>query len=217
MKCKNCNEKEAIKYSKYSSGDFCSINCAKSFSTSNEIKTTKLIRCYSCGKEIQVDKRSNPKKTRCDKCKLEFKKKRIYKGRKEIRICKNCEKEFQKLSIKVRQGGGIFCSKNCHYEYLKSNSRDEKEKRYWNILYQKKCKYNLSEDEYLKLISIENCMICKKYLGKGMTKNKCIDHDYETNKIRGILCHSCNRGLGLFHDSFESLSKAIEYLNGRVS
>lgn len=33
MKCKNCNNKEAIKYSKYSSGDFCSRKCARSFST----------------------------------------------------------------------------------------------------------------------------------------------------------------------------------------
>lgn len=32
-KCKCCNIKVAIKYSKYSSGDFCSSKCARSFST----------------------------------------------------------------------------------------------------------------------------------------------------------------------------------------
>jgi hypothetical protein len=34
MKCKNCNINEAVKYSKYSSGEFCSKSCSASFSTS---------------------------------------------------------------------------------------------------------------------------------------------------------------------------------------
>ncbi len=33
MKCKNCNVNDGIKYSKYASGDFCSRECAKSYST----------------------------------------------------------------------------------------------------------------------------------------------------------------------------------------
>lgn len=36
MKCKNCEQKDAIKYSKYSSGEFCSKGCAKAFSTKNK-------------------------------------------------------------------------------------------------------------------------------------------------------------------------------------
>ena len=36
MKCKNCNEKDAIKYSQYSNGEFCSRQCARSFSTRNK-------------------------------------------------------------------------------------------------------------------------------------------------------------------------------------
>lgn len=214
MKCKNCNENDAIKYSKYSSGEFCSRKCARSYSTLNDNNIKKIINCSSCGDEIEVDKRSDPKRTKCKKCKNQFKKKRSngHSGKREIRICKNCEKEFKCLSIKIRQGGGIFCSKECHYDYMKSKKRNEKERKYWNILYQKKCKYNLSEKEYLDLISMKECMICGRYLGEGMNKFKCIDHDHENNRIRGILCHSCNRGLGFFHDSPEFLKKAIEYL-----
>ena len=36
MKCKNCNEKEAIKYSKYSTGEFCCRECARAYSTKNK-------------------------------------------------------------------------------------------------------------------------------------------------------------------------------------
>ena len=33
MKCKNCGEKEAKMYSKYTTGEFCSRECARAFST----------------------------------------------------------------------------------------------------------------------------------------------------------------------------------------
>lgn len=69
MKCKNCNEKEAVKYSKYSNGLFCSKECARSFSTKskrkqiNEKVSKKLEgtgngdvtnKCKMCGKEFTV-------------------------------------------------------------------------------------------------------------------------------------------------------------------
>lgn|GEM_PF-1850995 len=37
-KCKNCQSKDAIKYSKYSNGNFCSSKCARSFSTKEKRK-----------------------------------------------------------------------------------------------------------------------------------------------------------------------------------
>ncbi len=36
MKCKTCIEKDVIKYSKWSSGDFCSKECARAYSTKNK-------------------------------------------------------------------------------------------------------------------------------------------------------------------------------------
>lgn len=51
------------------------------------------------------------------------------------------------------------------------------------------------------------CMICNS------TLNLVVDHDHKTKKIRGILCHHCNVGLGFFRDNEEFLSNAIKYLN----
>jgi hypothetical protein len=49
-----------------------------------------------------------------------------------------------------------------------------------------------------------------------------IDHDHETNYVRGLLCREHNRGLGFFEDNYELLEKAakwifegkVRYLNG---
>ena len=38
MKCKNCNKYEAVKYSKYSTGEFCSRECARAYSTKEKRK-----------------------------------------------------------------------------------------------------------------------------------------------------------------------------------
>ena len=72
---------------------------------------------------------------------------------------------------------------------------------------------NLSTYEYAKLLVEQNnsCAIC----GMSATEFKrelSVDHNHETNKIRGLLCHHCNIGLGNFKDSTTLLSLAIEYL-----
>ena len=72
---------------------------------------------------------------------------------------------------------------------------------------------NLSTYDYAKLLVEQNnaCAIC----GVSATELKrelSVDHNHETNKIRGLLCHHCNIGLGNFRDSTTLLSVAIEYL-----
>ncbi len=70
MECKNCNQKEAIKYSKYTTGEYCSRECARAYSTKNkrnEIneKISQTMtgggngnvakECYLCKKEFNVE------------------------------------------------------------------------------------------------------------------------------------------------------------------
>lgn len=52
-----------------------------------------------------------------------------------------------------------------------------------------------------------NCAIC------GREAKLKIDHSHQDGAFRGMLCDRCNRGLGLFGDSPETLIAASEYLH----
>lgn len=39
-----------------------------------------------------------------------------------------------------------------------------------------------------------------------------VDHDHVTKEIRGLLCATCNKGLGMLGDTAASLLLALKYL-----
>lgn len=73
-------------------------------------------------------------------------------------------------------------------------------------------KYGISLDEYDRLLEKQNytCDICNK--PQVVSKRMCVDHDHDTGKVRGLLCHHCNTGLGKFQDDKKLLEAAIQYL-----
>lgn len=59
-----------------------------------------------------------------------------------------------------------------------------------------------------------HCPICEIKLE---IVDSAIDHNHATGVFRGVLCKKCNRALGMFHDSKNILSKAINYLDTKGS
>ena len=77
-----------------------------------------------------------------------------------------------------------------------------------------KRKYGITVSQWDELFLRQGlkCAIC------GSTcSTKCdkwhTDHCHTTGKVRGILCHNCNRGLGYLKDDPDLLSRGIDYLN----
>lgn len=74
--------------------------------------------------------------------------------------------------------------------------------------------YGISLDDYNELFQKQNglCAICFKPETR-MKYRLHIDHCHGTGKIRGLLCNTCNRALGLFKDNPEVLLRAYKYLD----
>lgn len=71
--------------------------------------------------------------------------------------------------------------------------------------------YGISLNDYNRILKEQNecCAICK-----NTTQKFNVDHDHTINKVRGLLCDSCNLGIGKFYDSPELLEAAAFYLRG---
>jgi hypothetical protein len=77
--------------------------------------------------------------------------------------------------------------------------------------------YGITLEQYEKMVEDHQlkCAICGEEgfeLVKGQKLKLVIDHCHKTGAVRGLLCHNCNRGIGLLQDSVSNLEAAIAYL-----
>ncbi len=70
-------------------------------------------------------------------------------------------------------------------------------------------KYGLSDNAYDAMFVQQHgiCPICKEKFDA-----LCVDHCHPTNKVRGLLCPKCNRGLGHYNDDPIRTRAATVYL-----
>ena len=68
--------------------------------------------------------------------------------------------------------------------------------------------YNLTLDEMNRVESVSEC----ENPGCHNTVKFDIDHDHETGKVRGVLCHGCNTALGMLGDNPERILGLEKYL-----
>lgn len=75
-----------------------------------------------------------------------------------------------------------------------------------------KRKYGITKEDFYVLKSKQNnkCAICENILEND--KKSHMDHCHDTGKLRGVLCTTCNVGLGMFKDSLLLLKSAVKYV-----
>jgi hypothetical protein len=138
---------------------------------------------------------------RCTEC-LEFKPTNDFHNAAHglLGVTNKCKECFKERYAKDRER--ILAKQKKYYE---ENPDNRGRNSFKNHI---KRNYNLTLNEYDQLAE-NGCMIC------GTPHMLGIDHDHDSNEVRGVLCRSCNGGLGLFKDSIDLLLKAASYLESK--
>lgn len=105
---------------------------------------------------------------------------------------------------KLKYDAAIARDKRIEYKALHPNSLRNSALKY---------SYGITLEQYQKMLVDQNynCAICKTSQ-EQLIKRLAVDHNHKTNEIRGLLCGSCNRALGLFKENYEVISSAAEYM-----
>jgi hypothetical protein len=108
------------------------------------------------------------------------------------RKCKNCVTGFRKNSEVARE------------------TRRRHKRKYARRIHLRKS-FGLSEETYEAMLAAQGggCAICASPRGK---RRLAVDHCHVTGKVRALLCHACNVGIGHFRDDPALVARALDYL-----
>ena len=123
--------------------------------------------------------------------------------------CRNCDSTLRD----VLSGRCIACRKQAVTRHLTAEKRKEYKLKYKGRYKQKTRTQKLlsiDHETFALLLTKQDgrCAIC----GVRPKRKLHIDHCHSTGRFRGLLCSSCNTGIGLLRDSPAILRSAINYL-----
>lgn len=117
--------------------------------------------------------------------------------------CKECDANYNRQK---RRGTYVSFSRKPKYPFTGHYlSKDYKRNNHLLV------HYGITIEHYREMVKKQKglCAICDNNLEELL----CVDHDHQTGAVRGLLCHKCNQGIGLFKDNQKLLRRAIKYLN----
>jgi len=142
-----------------------------------------------------------------------------------MKHCKTCNTTKPLSEFGLLRGKPRHICKECRKVESKTwyeNNKDRKKelsKAYRHIKKDKDLQstYGIDLATYNQMLVNQcySCKICSKHQTE-LKRAMCVDHDHETGKVRGLLCDTCNRSLGLLKDSVDTLMRAVYYLQGKL-
>lgn len=132
-----------------------------------------------------------------------------------MRVCKDCNRDLPETAFYYSKADHRYLSrcKGCQSTFNKKSrsNPDAQEKIYQRSLTLKAQLYKLDRELCKELLEKALCChICGTPFEKDSEKR--IDHCHITDKVRGILCNSCNIMLGFAKDNINTLKNAERYL-----
>jgi hypothetical protein len=115
---------------------------------------------------------------------------------------KNKDKEKAAREIYYAKNKKLILAKNKKY------NKENPDKRKSAIL---KYEYGITLDQYNEMFKAQEgkCAICQRHQNE-LTRTLCVDHDHKTNKVRALLCLTCNTDVSVVENKLEEMTK---YLN----
>jgi hypothetical protein len=159
----------------------------------------RVITCGWCGKQHEA---RNPKTKWCSGlCKT-----RAAEARRAAKAAARPPRRCLKCGAEVAHRTGRAVCADCKVDRRPYFAEKERERTLR--------KYGLAEAEWHAMLAAQGglCAICRTDTPGGRGERWHIDHDHATNRVRGLLCHNCNVGIGNFQDSPELLEQAARYL-----
>jgi hypothetical protein len=140
------------------------------------------------------------------------------------KICSNCKDSKPLSAFYMARGKPQSRCKECtksqmtaHYKANRARIREERNAKYdpkqaravslWTL-------YRITPHEYQVLLEAQQnrCAICGKLHEEAERKRLVPDHDHQTKVVRGLLCSTCNTGIGMLQDSPAVVLAAAAYL-----
>lgn len=126
-------------------------------------------------------------------------------------LCDNCTgRQRRRMERRLKNG---LCA-NCDNRHLEGKTRCEYHLFEHRLRQLYRRGLDKSVDVYTTLEMLKKqenrCAICGQPL--GLVEPPHVDHDHDSGKLRGLLCGTCNSGLGFFRDNEYLMRKAADYV-----
>lgn len=126
--------------------------------------------------------------------------------------CKQCRRESQRVrsrepEVRAERARKLHTRRHANVEAKAAHFTKSQ-------MYGLRARYGITIDMLLVMFRLQGgvCAICGAAPRVGMRRGLYVDHDHATGRVRGLLCHGCNIGLGGFRDNTASLAAAARYL-----
>lgn len=115
--------------------------------------------------------------------------------------CRDCEARYQRQYAESTTG-------------RESRGRASSKWSAKNHAYFLNYRYGITAEQYDTMLAHQGgvCAICGASEPGGKARVWHVDHCHTSNRVRGLLCGPCNRGLGQFRDDIDRLKTAVRYL-----
>lgn len=148
----------------------------------------------------------------CAQCGIEKPLDQYYSSpsKRNMKHCVSCNQGREQLYSKKRYASFTVeerAARVANHKVWREKNRGKA--RHWRLVRD----YGIGIEEYRAMLKRQNgvCAICQ--VTRDTNYSLHVDHCHDTGKVRGLLCGSCNKMLGLARDDRARLARAAEYLD----